>query len=218
MSWDESRRKSRKLERELENKVEELRSFNANFTLDAVSYDQESASYPEETKLISAIDSLFIELGKSIDSMEEFATDRSKAQQVHRFRQIVQENAKDYKRIARSLREKRTSAELFGNAMSKTRDNSDTEHLLRERKGLESGLRTADMLLDQADKTKAELESQRNTFQATGQRLLSGVINTFPVLGSWIEKVKRRKQREQIILASVIAGLFLFLLWYLFKR
>ena len=134
MSWDESRRKSRKLERELENKVEELRSFNANFTLDAVSYDQESASYPEETKLISAIDSLFIELGKSIDSMEEFATDRSKAQQVHRFRQIVQENAKDYKRIARSLREKRTSAELFGNVMSKTRDNSDTEHLLREKR------------------------------------------------------------------------------------
>ena len=86
------------------------------------------------------------------------------------------------------------------------------------RKRPESGLRTADMLLDQADKTKAELESQRNTFQATGATFIERCYQHFSRFGLWIEKVKRRKQREQIILASVIAGLFLFLLWYLFKR
>ena len=124
----------------------------------------------------------------------------------------------EYKRIARSLREKRASAELFSDMVNTSRDNSDTAHLLRERKGLESGLRTADLLLDQADSTKKELENQRNTFQGTGQRLLSGVLSTFPVLGTWIEKVKRRKQRDQLVLAAVIAVLLLFLCWYLFKR
>ena len=146
--------------------------------------------------------------------MEGFATDRSKAQQVHRFRQIVQENAKDYKRIARSLREKRTSGAVR-QCNGKTRDNEHRE-LLRERKGLESGLRTADMLLDQADKTKRTRKPEKHV-SGDRQRLLSGVINTFPVLGSWMKKLSE-KQREQIILASVIAGLFLFLLWYLFKR
>ena len=217
-SWEEARRRSRKLEKHLEKKIEDLRSLNANLSHDSGGYDQESASFPNEMKLVNAIDDAFKDLNQSIVAMEQYAHERSKSQQVNRYRQIIQENNMEYKRIARSLREKRASAELFSDMVNTSRDNSDTAHLLRERKGLESGLRTADMLLDQADSTKKELENQRNTFQGTGQRLLSGVLSTFPVLGTWIEKVKRRKQRDQLVLAAVIAVLLLFSCWYLFKR
>ena len=217
-SWEEARRRSRQLEKDLERKIEELRSLNANLSHDSGGYDQESASFPNEQKIINAIEDLFGVLEQSINDMDKYAMEHSKSQQVNRYRQIIQENHMEYQRIARSLRAKRESAELFSDMLDKPRENGDTEHLLRERKGLESGLRVADMLLDQADSTKKELENQRNTFEATGQRLLSGVVSIFPVLGSWIEKVKRRKQRDQLILAAVIAILLLFLFWYVFKR
>ena len=92
--------------------------------------------------------------------------------------------------------------------------NSDVDHLLRERRGLESGLRSADLLLDKADATKAELISQRSIFENTGKRLMGPILNAFPVLNV-DRKGEKEKQRDQLVLAAVIATLMLFLFWWI---
>ena len=53
-SWEEARRRSRKLEKHLEKKIEDLRSLNANLSHDSGGYDQESASFPNEMKIVNA--------------------------------------------------------------------------------------------------------------------------------------------------------------------
>ena len=96
-SWEEARRRSRKLEKHLEKKIEDLRSLNANLSHDSGGYDQESASFPNEMKLVNAIDDAFKDLNQSIVAMEQYAHERSKSQQVNRYRQIIQENNMEYK-------------------------------------------------------------------------------------------------------------------------
>ena len=217
MSWESARKRARQQERLVERKIEELRAVNSSLTVSGGGYDPEAANYPKEAGLMNEIENLFTSLCACVDDMTNVASgERSKQQQIRRYRQVIQENRTEYQRIARSLKEKRESAALFGDMNSEFNGkNSEVDHLLRERRGLESGLRSADLLLDQADATKAELLGQRSIFESTGRRLMGPILNAFPVLNTWIEKVKKRKQRDQIVLAAVIETLVLFLLWWI---
>ena len=49
---------------------------------DSGGYDQESASFPNEMKLVNAIDDAFKDLNQSIVAMEQYAHERSKSQQL----------------------------------------------------------------------------------------------------------------------------------------
>jgi len=215
--WDVARKQARHQEALLEKKIESLRSTDASAG-GRNGYDLEAATFASEQKLCSDIDAVFIDLTSSVDTMTSSAKDRSQQQQVRRFREILQENRNEYYRIKQNLMEKRESAALFHEMDSKQSSaaNSEVDHLLRERRGLESGLRSADVLLDQADATKAELHAQRSTFEGTSRRLVGSIMNAFPMINSWIAKVKQRKQRDQLVLAAVIAGFVLFTIWWLF--
>ena len=134
-----------------------------------------------------------------------------------RHRDILHDFTQEYRRLSSAAGAARDRAELLGadngGGGAPLLGGSGAGLLLRERGALERSNAALDGVLGQAGGVAAGLSTQRALFDAIDGKM-DAVGARFPVVNSLLNAVRRRKNRDNLILAGVAAACLLFILLY----
>ena len=186
----------------------------------------------EERSLSRDIDRDLSDMNHNISLLRNDGDSTSKKDfLLRRYENIYSEYMSEYAKLSGRLQRAKETSELFqykdsqgrtASAVGKVGDgsrgeNSATEKLLRERGGIASSLKGVTDVIAQAYEVKESLLSQRGSLGGA-QGGLTGIIRAVPSFNKLIERVSRKKDRETMILASLIGVLTIFTIWWLFMR
>ena len=137
---------------------------------------------------------------------------------VKRYREILFDLTGDYQKAQQVWQRSQQRMELFKGA---NRSNSGEiqdpamESLLRERNHIQNSLNGASQTLAQAQSIRADLGAQRASLTRT-MTGIGSIVTAIPGVNSLVDAIRRKRSRDDQILAGVIASCILFTLWYLF--
>lgn len=229
--WDDLRREARKLESDLDMKLSSYAKLGGMLahggriekgsTPDVLGGDGSWKSMEME------IESLLEKLVDVNDSMSRCAVaaapTASVTQKLARHRDILHEFTQEFKRTRGNISSLREHAELLTSVRNdiseyKASGNSSPgPSLLRERAAIHGNITQIDEVIIQAQSTKGALSTQRSMFMEIEGKV-KHLSDRFPIIRSVLGAIKRKRSRDTIILAAVIAACTLFLLIYwLFK-
>lgn len=138
---------------------------------------------------------------------------------VKRYREILFDLTGDYQKAQQMWQRSQERMELFKGA---NRSQSDGEvddpamqSLMRERNHIQNSLNGAQQTLAQASAVRADLSQQRMSLGrvTTG---ISTIVGAVPGINGLIDAIRRKRSRDDKILAGVIATCIAFTLWYIF--
>lgn len=137
---------------------------------------------------------------------------------VKRYREILFDLTGDYQKAQQVWQRSQQRMELFKGAdRSGSGEIQDPamESLLRERGHIQNSLNGANQTLAQAQAIRSDLGAQRSGIM----RSMTGIgtiVSTIPGLNTLVDAIRRKRSRDDKILAGVIASCILVTLWYLF--
>ena len=226
--WDRLRREARRLEAELEEKVQlygdVARERGRRQNGGAAAYDRDpdpERGDSKEFRLEEDLDRLLIQLGDVNDGMERcissgVAGGASRAV-LQRYREVQFDFKTEFKKASAEIRRCQEADELFRNRAGRRghEGDSETEHLMREQGHISRSMNAAGGIVGQAQAARESLRQQR--LQITGaQSLLNSMTEAFPGIGRVVESIRRRRIKENMIVGTVIALCICFIIWYLF--
>jgi Golgi SNAP receptor complex protein 1 len=141
---------------------------------------------------------------------------------VKRYREILFDLSGDFEKSrqahqrkverARLLEGARTSLDNNGN-----RDGTDPgmDHLMRERNHIGNSMNAASAVISQATEIHADLRNQGLSLGRV-QSAMGRVAGNIPGINTLVESIRRKRSKDDMIVAGVIASCILFTLWYLF--
>ena len=143
---------------------------------------------------------------------------------VKRYREILFDCSADFKKTSAAVARKREQAELFrgantGGGMGRSGNGSGhdegMEHLLRERNAIGNSMKAADAVLGQAAEVQSELRSQGASLRGVQGTMLA-IAGNVPGLNVLIDKIRKKRNQDDMIVSGVIAFCILFTLYYVF--
>jgi Golgi SNAP receptor complex protein 1 len=214
-SWESLRREARKLENELDMK---LASFGKQYA-----YDNNAGS---------EIESLIDQLKRLNDAiLEESRTQHQGNHRVlaQRHADILQDFVEEYKRLNSLAAFERSRVDLLGGGAqsgnssilggesSQPGNGTAKGLLLRERGALDRAHSGIDNVVAQAYGVASGLSQQRQLFQGIDSRL--GILGAkFPAMNSVLNAIRRKKNRDAVILSSVAGFLFVLMFVYWVRK
>jgi Golgi SNAP receptor complex protein 1 len=225
--WDELRREARMLESSLEDKISSYTKLNTSLT--RASFENHDVENPspafdakQEHALALQIDTLISSLTEVKERMQTYvgaSPSRSHEALLQRYREILFDFKTEFKKTQGAIGRKRESAELMAKrgGGGGREGESEMDTLLRERNAINSSQRMTDDIIGQAMATKADLSSQRAMFAGSASKM-GGLAAQFPGLNNLIGTIQRRKKRDQVIIALVVAACLCFLIWLVLLR
>ena len=232
-AFSDLRRSAEALERSLEAKVPkhgqctsricaslDLSLSSPPLDLEAAGSSAAGPDEADEASLSAEIAALLSDLSAVTRSMAEQARSLppggAAALLLKRYREIHADYSSDFKRSCATLLAKRNSHELMAGAAN-TNDGGGgdeaTAHLLREREALSSSVASSASVISQAGEIFGELRAQRAGLTSSRSRV-GQMASNVPGINGIIDGIRRRKQRDNVILGCVLAGCILFTLWY----
>jgi len=198
-------------------------SSKTSSSADALSRAEEgntSAIDDEEKALKMELDRLIGRLSDLISGrLTAAASTSSQNAAVKRFREILLDLRSDYDKSQGNVRRARERRELLGgnNGRSGSGNENDPamDHLLRERNHITNSLNVASDVIGQADSVRQDLYGQGRSLRSTGA-LMQQIAGNVPGLNHLVDAIRRRRSRDDKIVAAVIASCVVFTLWYLF--
>ncbi|CAM9990117.1 unnamed protein product, partial [Hapterophycus canaliculatus] len=122
-----------------------------------------------------------------------------------------------FKKTSAALQRKRETTELFKSSRPDRagagHGDLEQEHLLREQNAIHSSLQSATGVLGQAAEARESLRHQR-AILGTASSTLSFMQNRFPAINRVVEAIQKKKAKDRVIIAAVIAGCIVFSLWF----
>ncbi|KAK9120646.1 hypothetical protein Syun_018263 [Stephania yunnanensis] len=225
IGWEELRKEARKIEGDLDVKLSSYAKLGARYTQGGyVDPGSPTVGSSRSWKSMEMeIQSLLEKLQDTNDAMSRCAASAapttSISQKLARHRDILHEFIQEFKRIKGNMTSMREHAEL----LSSVRDDiseykasgsmSPRMHLLRERASIHGSIVQIDDVISQAQATRSVLGSQRTLFTDV-QGKLKQLSDKFPIIRGLLGAIKRKKSKDTIILAAVIAACTLFLIIY----
>ena len=94
-------------------------------------------------------------------------------------------------------------------------EESEISTLLKERGAIHSSLQMADSYLDQAVESHNQLIGQRRRLESSRGKVM-GLISRLPVIDSLVKAIGDKRNRDNVIVAVVIAICIFFCIWYVF--
>ncbi|KAL7693244.1 putative golgi SNAP receptor complex, subunit 1 [Plasmopara halstedii] len=215
-SWEEIRNCARATEHTLEDKITTYISLIRPKVRQTVISNIEEESV-NERKLMLDIENGLSKLSDTIDEMTVVVNKSSiKAQDaiLKRYREIYFDLNTKFRRSMSSLQEKRDAQSLFGDRVySGVPEDAEMNSLLNERRTVDSTRSMTSIVIEQAMATKNALENQRRYFTSSRGKV-STVASSFTGINTLVEQIRRKKMRNNIIIAVVIAGCTCFTLWW----
>jgi len=144
------------------------------------------------------------------------ATTPSQRAVGNRYRDILQDLRTDYDKSLTVLQRAKERHELLAGASTGSDDGQDAglESLLRERNHIHNSINVAASVLGQAESVRQDLRWQGRSLRSAGS-VLTQMVSNIPGLDHLVEQIRRRRSRDDQIVAGVIASCIVFTLWYL---
>ena len=136
---------------------------------------------------------------------------------IKRQRDVLRELRSDYRRISDSIQQKRDRQSLLRPTLSRemSGEEDETQVLLKERGATQRSLQMADSFLEQASASHSALLDQRRRLQSSADKML-GMLNRIPIVNSVVRGIRNKKNKDNVIVAIVIALCIFFCIWYVF--
>ncbi|KAK8817313.1 hypothetical protein WA556_003207 [Blastocystis sp. ATCC 50177/Nand II] len=180
---------------------------------DATNDAQLAAMKETEQRIESSLRKYMVVLMEMESFVHKEGSDGKKSIRM-RFREVYRELSASFNRSREAASIKSTRAQLFSNIRTDTQDDdSETQLLLKEMTATKNSLRMADNYLESALQSHEILRSQRGRLQRSGG-VLEGLTQRFPAIQQLTRNVHFRRNRDNIIVAVVIALCICFCLWY----
>ena len=215
---------ARMLESSLEAKVSQLARLNATLTPSSFDNTDEENPAPhvaQEQELATEIEDKLRDLTGVKDRMQSHVAaspSRSSEALLQRYREILFDFKTEFEGTRRKIQQKRESAELMRRSDgSAPGDQSEMDKLLRERGAINSSQRMTGDIIGQAMATKDSLEKQRSVFTGSASKM-SGLGSVLQGANSLIANIGRRKLRNNVVLALVVAVCLCFMIWLFILR
>mmetsp|Transcript_18030 Transcript_18030/g.49092 ORF Transcript_18030/g.49092 Transcript_18030/m.49092 type:complete len:231 (-) Transcript_18030:81-773(-) len=226
-SFEQLKREAVQLERQLEEKVSRYQQLAQRLNAAAATNDlsmteqgsSNAPSWDEETSLQQEIQRLLNHLQDLIQGRLAQAA-RSPSQQavVGRYRDIMMDLRSDLEKSQQTVRRAAERRELLqGSSAAAVQSGNDPamDHLLRERNHIQNSMNAAGSVLGQAEAVRTDLRYQGRSLRTT-QGLIGQITGNVPGLNNLIENIRRRRSRDDMIVAGVIAVCIVFTLYYMF--
>lgn len=221
-TWNTLHSKAKVLESRLEAKVQKYSTLaqriNADFLCDEENPLLESK---EEQELASDIEEDLNELSFIINGMRDCSPSPVHHQEVliKRYQEIHFDYNTEFKNTSNAVHRKRESLELFQSSKKLHADQEDSSvaKLLRERTTIAASMKSINEVISQAFETRNSLSSQRSTLAGASSGL-SGLAANVPSFGRLIDGIQRKKYKESLVVAFVVALLICFSIWWMFFR
>ena len=145
----------------------------------------------------------------------------SRAHTLARHKDIYAEYQSELRRAKNAVQQSRESAELLGsgrvsgglNWNDPFGDSSAGSQLMRERGTIMSSTSKVDDVIGQAQATAAALVNQRGIFQNVN-RNLDAIGGRFPMVNNLLTAIRRKRSKDTMVLATVVAICTAFTLIY----
>mmetsp|Transcript_6592 Transcript_6592/g.13598 ORF Transcript_6592/g.13598 Transcript_6592/m.13598 type:complete len:231 (+) Transcript_6592:265-957(+) len=226
-SFEQLKREAVNLERQLEDKIGRYQQLAQKLNQSAISHDLSmteqgtaaSLSWDEEATLQQEIQRLLNHLQDLITGRLAQAS-RSPSQKavVNRYREILLDLRGELEKSRQTVRRAAERRELLQGASStaiQSGNDPAMDHLLRERNYINNSMNAAGNVIDQAEAVRTDLRFQGRSLRNT-QGLLGALTTNIPGLNTLVEQIRRKRSRDDMIVAGVIATCILFTLWYIF--
>lgn len=224
--WEELRKDARKIEGDLDVKLSSYAKLGTRFTQSPGYVDNNSPTVGPNRSWKSMemeIQSLLEKLLDINDAMSRCAASASATSSVNqklaRHRDILHEYTQEFRRTKGNLNSMREHAELLNSVRDDISESkasgsmSPRVNLLRERASIHGSISHIDEVIGQAQAARSVLGAQRALFGDV-QGKVKQLGEKFPVIRGLLGAIRRKRSRDTLILAAVIAACTLFLIIY----
>lgn len=177
-----------------------------------------SATRDEAAVIHHDIVSLTSQLSKMVNDMQQTAITMPQKAVVQRYLTILQDWQSDIDKTVARVKQAADRHELLSGSNSDNGMNVQDpamDHLLRERNHINGSMRAADSVLGQAGQIHSDLRGQGRSLRTSGS-VLAQLGQKVPGLNHLVEQIRRKRSRDDYIVAGVISSCVLFTLWYIF--
>ena len=141
---------------------------------------------------------------------------------LQRHREVLSEYAGELRRLRRDVEEEAGRDALLGGASRRGGggggdDESMEARLIRERARIAGSTSAVDDLIGVAQNTARELFAQRGILSNAGNKLIA-IGSKFPAVNNLLLAIKRKKNKDAVILAAVVAACTIFVLLYYMSK
>lgn len=226
--WEDLRKQARRLENELDLKLVSFSKLGTSYSSHVSDHTpllgNASGERMFETMAME-IEQLLAKLTGVNDMManhkEAINGPSSAIHTLQRHRDILQDYNREFAKTKSNIMAHRQREDLIGSVRrdidayknSGGANSRRTDLYLKENEHLRNSDRLASEAIDIALTTKENLGSQRKIFKTITTRL-NDLANRFPALNNLVRKIKLRKQRDSIIIATVVAVCIILILIY----
>ncbi|KAL7565122.1 hypothetical protein ACA910_005128 [Epithemia clementina (nom. ined.)] len=226
-TFEQLKREAVQLERQLEEKVSRYQQVAQRLNQSVVSHDLSKTeqgiahgiSWDEETSVQQEIQRLLNHLQELVSGrLTQAARNPNQNAVVGRYRDILIDLRSDFEKSKQTVRRAAERRELLqGSSATVVASGNDpaTEHLLRERNHIQNSMNAVNSVVGQAEAVQHDLRFQGRSLRNT-QGLIGQITGNIPGLNTLIESIRRKRSRDDMIVAGVIASCIVFLLWYMF--
>lgn len=185
----------------------------------------ELGQLPEETSLAQDIQRTLTALSDLIQQGLQPAAEASGKSQhlllVKRYREILFDYTSDFHKTSATLARKKEHSELFSNRTSSSSSQGGEggdpamEQLLRERNSINNSMDASQSVMNQASDIYGDLRQQGSSLKKVGGAI-SRITSNIPGLNKIVDSIRRKRSRDDYIVAGVIATCVCLTLWYVF--
>ncbi|KAI8471794.1 MAG: Qb-SNARE, Gos1/GS28-family [Monoraphidium minutum] len=229
-AWEDLRREARRLEGELEVKLQALTKLvsglEGSFHRSGRLQEHTPGLGPEQLAAgkASEVEALLRRLCDVNDEMGGVIGGGSdaRAHTLARHRDVLQEYTHEFRRLESAMGAARDRAELLGAGgegapLLGVQVHNASGALLRERTQLQASAGYVDDMLAQAQSVTRNLMEQRRVFDTVQDKLIS-VGERFPVVNGLLNAIRRKKSKDTLVLSGTIALCAAFTILYVFAR
>lgn len=138
---------------------------------------------------------------------------------VKRYREIIFDLSGDFEKSRQAHQRKMERAKLMEGARTSLdrggADDPSMDQLMRERNHIANSQSAAASVISQASEIRSDLRTQGLSLGRV-QSTMGMIAGNIPGLNTVMEQIKRKRSKDDKIVAGVIASCILFTLWYLF--
>jgi len=238
--FDSLKRQATKLERSLEDKVSRYQQLiqsipdattndlllaesgmggGAGVTVESTAEDEAALRHDIQRTITNLQDLVTTQLSTKAEAA-------GKSLLVKRYREILFDLSGDFEKSRQAHTRKVERSKLMDGAAFRSSsssspggateiDSSGMDHLMRERNHIHGSQSAAAAVLNQAAEIRNDLRAQGLSL-GRARNLMGQIAGSVPGINTVVEKIRKKRTKDDVVVAGVIASCVLFTLWYLF--
>lgn len=153
--------------------------------------------------LSTQLDQNLTEMKTALASLQDAAKSRLAKSLADQYQETYNTLKRDAATIVKLAEETAWKNQLLGSGQS-TVDESFSDLLLKEERGLDNSLKTTSSILDTASEVRHSLSHQKRSLEGVGEKVVR-FAETLPGVNILLRKVSRRKRLNAIVMSLAVA-------------